>query len=84
MQTNTLLKYYTSMLHKKQVNLDILTIFVSFDNFYVNTIMSTDPTYRQRKCTIFDYYLDIALRRSSQTQHIAAQYIIHYIVHVVN
>lgn len=36
-----LLKYYTSMCQKMQVNLDIPNIFVRFHHFYVNTIMLT-------------------------------------------
>ena len=60
-----------------QANLDKFTLFVDYDDFYVNAIMSTRKTTFVSKFIIFDYFPDIAQYNTTKTPDIVMQHILH-------
>ena len=62
--------YYTLKFIKIQAKLDITAIFVNYDDFYVNIVMSTEATELPADFIIFDYFDNIlGIRIVSHTKY---------------
>lgn len=56
---NIFLEHYTSKCLKKQANMNIICIFVYYDNFYVNKVMLTNETLLNKICILGAFQQDV-------------------------